>query len=61
VYQRDGTPERGLVIGRLDGGARFVAGTPQDRALLEALVAVEAVGRRGRVRSGDGVNVFEPT
>jgi acetyl-CoA C-acetyltransferase len=60
LFRRDGAPERGIVIGRTDAGARFIANTPDDRALLERFVAVENVGRRGRVSHRDGNNCFEP-
>jgi acetyl-CoA C-acetyltransferase len=56
-----GSPRLGIVIGRLEAnGRRFVANTPAgDAAMLEALVSEEALGRRGRVRSEGGRNVFE--
>jgi acetyl-CoA C-acetyltransferase len=60
LYDRDGGPARGIAIGRTGEGRRFVANTPDDRALLEAFVAVENVGRSGRVRARDGHNIFEP-
>jgi acetyl-CoA C-acetyltransferase len=60
LYDREGEPERGIAIGRLDGGERFLANTPPDRDLLEAFAAREEVGRRGRVRHVDGRNLFEP-
>jgi acetyl-CoA C-acetyltransferase len=60
VYDREGAPARGIVLGRTQAGRRFVANTPDDRALLEAFVAVENVGRGGRVRAQDGRNVFDP-
>ena len=60
AYDREGGPSRGIVVGRTDAGARFVANTPEDRSLLEAFVAAEHVGRAGRVRHRDGLNVFEP-
>jgi acetyl-CoA C-acetyltransferase len=60
LYGRDGAPERGIVIGRLDAGGRFIANTPDDRALLERFVAVENVGRSGRVSTRDGRNCFDP-
>jgi acetyl-CoA C-acetyltransferase len=59
-YGRDGAPERGIVVGRLDDGARFLANTPDDRDLLESFAAVENVGRPGSVISRDGHNLFEP-
>lgn len=60
LYGRDNVPGRGIVIGRLEGGGRFLANTPDDRELLEAFVAVEAVGRSGRVEHREGRNVFDP-
>jgi acetyl-CoA C-acetyltransferase len=50
VYRRDGAPERGIVVGRLTGGERFVANTPGERDFLEAFVSAEQVGGQGRVR-----------
>jgi len=60
VYDRGGAPARGIVIGTLEGGRRFLANTPGDRDLLEAFVAVENVGREGRVSKGEGPAVFDP-
>jgi acetyl-CoA C-acetyltransferase len=60
LYERDGAPTRGIVVGRLDDGRRFLANLPGDRALLEAFAAAEGVGVRGRVRPADGRNEFEP-
>jgi acetyl-CoA C-acetyltransferase len=58
VHDRDGGPERGIVVGRLDDGRRFIAPLPRERTLLEAMEREEQVGRRGML-FGDG-NVFEP-
>ena len=60
LYERDGTPVRGVIVGRTDAGQRFLANTFEDRELLEGLVAEEAVGRPGRVAHLDGANVFDP-
>jgi acetyl-CoA C-acetyltransferase len=60
LYGRDGAPERGIVIGRLDDGTRFLANTPEDRDLLEAFAAEEAIGRRGQVRRDEDRNLFDP-
>jgi acetyl-CoA C-acetyltransferase len=60
LYERDGTPARGIVVGRLGDGRRFVANTPGEREVLEALVAREAVGLRGRVRVQGDRNLFDP-
>jgi acetyl-CoA C-acetyltransferase len=61
LYDREGGPLRGIVIGRLDDGRRFLANTPPDRALLESFTREEAVGRRGRVASDGETNRFEPS
>jgi acetyl-CoA C-acetyltransferase len=60
LYDREGAPARGIVLGSTLAGRRFVANTPDERAFLEAFVAVEGVGRSGRVRPVDGLNRFEP-
>jgi len=60
LYDREGRPERGIVVGRLESGEGFVANTPDGRADLEAFVAEEQVGRRGRVRPVADHNRFEP-
>jgi acetyl-CoA C-acetyltransferase len=61
VFGRDGGPSRGIVVGRLEDGRRFVANTPEDPALAEALAAAEAIGRRGIVSHSGGINLFDPT
>lgn len=60
VFSRDGAPERGVVVGRLDGGERFLANTPGDLATLEDLLSREGVGRSGRVVFESPMNVFRP-
>lgn len=60
VYDRDGGPVRGIVIGPQSDGARFIGNTPEDRALLEGFVALERVGTAGCVRSEGGHHIFEP-
>lgn len=60
VHGRDGAPLRGIVVGRLDDGRRFLANTPEDVGLLETLETREGVGLRGRVSTVDGANVFAP-
>jgi acetyl-CoA C-acetyltransferase len=61
VHDREGAPERGIVVGRLLDGGRFLADTPADRALLESFEKHEAVGRAGRVSRRDGRNRFNPS
>jgi acetyl-CoA C-acetyltransferase len=59
IHDRDGTPMRGIIIGRLDDGRRFLANTASDRAVLESLMTREAIGRHGTVTHRDGSNHFE--
>jgi acetyl-CoA C-acetyltransferase len=61
IYDREGAPARGIVLGRTEQGRRFLANTPADRDLLEAFVATEEVGRGGVVRERDGLACFEPS
>jgi len=60
LHDRDGAPIRGVVIGRLPDGQRFLANTPDDRVVLDALMSNEGVGRTGSVSSSDGSSRFEP-
>jgi acetyl-CoA C-acetyltransferase len=60
LHDRDGAPIVGIVVGRLTDGRRFLANTPGDRAVLEGLMAREAVGHGGTVSPHDGVNRFDP-
>jgi acetyl-CoA C-acetyltransferase len=60
MHDHDGMPIRGLVIGRQEDGRRFLANTPDDRGVLEGLMAAEGVGRRGRAAVRDGINRFDP-
>jgi acetyl-CoA C-acetyltransferase len=59
LHDRDGAPMRGIVVGRLDDGHRFLANTPGERAVLEALMSEEAIGKTGTVALKDGMNIFE--
>ena len=61
LFDREGQPARGIVLGRTQAGERFLANTPDDRASLEAFLASEAVGRIGKLSSHDGHNRFEPS
>ena len=61
VYDREGAPARGIIVGRSDDGKRFVANTPGDKDLLQDLVAKEGVGRRGNLSVADGMQVFTPS
>ena len=60
LYDREGAPVRGIAVGRLEGGGRFVANTPDDRGLLESIAARELCGVDGRVECRDGLGRFMP-
>jgi len=60
IYDREGKPIRGIVIGRSAEGTRFLANTPDDLSINEQVVAAEFVGAPGRVRHSEGMNRFDP-
>jgi len=61
AYGKD-APEKGYILGRLDGsGERFVAIGPTDPALLADMLTKEQLGRRVTVIEQDGRNIFTPT
>jgi acetyl-CoA C-acetyltransferase len=60
VFGREGRPSQGIVVGRLEDGRRFLANTPEDPSLAEALAATDAIGLEGVVSHSGGVNLFEP-
>lgn len=59
-YDRNGTPSKGIVIGRLSqGGERFVAATGKgDTSTLRDMHDTDPLGRAIRVRAVGGVNRF---
>lgn len=59
MHDRSG-PSFGILFGRRDDGARFIANTPDDRDLLTAMTTEEFLNAPGRVENRDGVNVFTP-
>jgi acetyl-CoA C-acetyltransferase len=58
-FGRDGKGESAAVIGRLEGGERFIALTPPEEEVFQELTTEEGVGRLGRVSHRDGKNVFD--
>jgi acetyl-CoA C-acetyltransferase len=61
VFDRDGAPEMGIIIGRTSDGARFIANTPSERRLLESMTKREMVGAAGSVVTAeDGRSIFTP-
>ena len=59
-FDREGALVRGIVVGRTDRGARFLAHLPNDPALLERFDTREHVGCRGRVRADGDRLRFDP-
>lgn len=61
VHERDGTPAKGIIIGRLtETNERFLANTQPDAGLLASLEKVELIGNRGSVQHKDGQNLYTP-
>ena len=61
IHGRDGQPETGIIIGRLDDtGERFLANTPNDLSLLAGLEKIEVIGTTGQVEQVEGKTVFHP-
>lgn len=62
VHDRDGFARRGIVIGRSleKDNVRFIANTPVDPDLFEAMERDCLVGAEGRVSNYDGFNTFQP-
>lgn len=54
-------PERGYILGRLDGsGDRFVAMAPDEPGVLADMLTTEQLGRKVSVGESGGRNVFHP-
>jgi acetyl-CoA C-acetyltransferase len=62
LFDRDGAPQRGIIIGRLPDDRRFIANTPDDRRTLEAMTKHEMIGTAGNALATDtGTNLFTPS
>jgi acetyl-CoA C-acetyltransferase len=60
-HGRDGTPDRGIIIGRLtETNERFLANTEPDADLLAELEKSELIGTEGSVDYKDGRNLYTP-
>jgi acetyl-CoA C-acetyltransferase len=59
VHGREGL-ERGLVIGLLDDGTRFIAETPDDEQTLRQMMDREMIGASGTATAGDEKSLFVP-
>lgn len=51
--------ERGIIVGRLEDGRRFLAQTPDDPAVFARMMSEECVGATGNVRFEGTLNVFD--
>lgn len=60
MHDRADRPIQGIVLGRLSDGRRFVANTPTDTDLLDAMTNEEFLDRTGRVRNDGKRNLFTP-
>ena len=60
LFDREGAPTRGIVVGHTGEGRRFLANTPEDRGLLESLARSEKMGFTGSLHSRDGRSTFDP-
>ena len=49
LYDRDGEPYEGIVIGRETSNNRFLAKVKPEKGLLEAMTREEIIGKRGKV------------
>jgi acetyl-CoA C-acetyltransferase len=57
MHDRKG-PSYAILFGRLTDGTRFIANTPDDKALLTDMTERDYIGAKGTVKSVDGLNVF---
>ena len=60
MHDRKG-PSYAILFGRLGGGERFIANTPDDADLLAEMTRADFLGRSGRVETRDGIAIFTPT
>ena len=59
THSRSG-PDKGIVIGRLKDGTRFIANTERDPATLEYMCQEEMLNAFGTVSSDGKRNIFKP-
>ena len=58
VNSREG-PKRGIIIGRLHNGKRFLANTNKDKMFLNKMMENEMLDAQGKVKFENGKNIFE--
>ena len=59
MHDRKG-PSFGIIFGRLNNGNRFIANTPDDKSLMNAMVLENYLGKSGKVKSAKNINIFTP-
>jgi acetyl-CoA C-acetyltransferase len=59
-YDRDGAPQRGILVGDTAAGERFIANA-FDPAVLQGLVTSEGVGVPGTLSKKDELTIFSPS
>lgn len=59
-HDGEGEPKKAVIIGKLDGGKRFLANCVNDKSILNTMMKQEFIGTRGVVRTTGAINIFEP-
>lgn len=59
LFDHQNQPRKGIVIGRLENQTRFVANTPDDSDIYQAMISNETIGSVGKVSTKEGLNRFE--
>ena len=60
MHDRKG-PSFGILFGRLFDGSRFIANTPDDLDLMLEMTSNDYLGKEGKVKEVNGVNIFTPS
>ena len=60
MHDRKG-PSFGILFGRLSDGSRFIANTPDDLDLMLEMTSNDYLGKEGKVKEVNGVNIFTPS
>lgn len=59
MHNRQG-PDYAILMGRLEDGTRFIANTPDDKALMADMEIHDALGAGGKVANDGRQNIFTP-
>jgi acetyl-CoA C-acetyltransferase len=61
IYDRQGFPAQGIIIGRQEDGRRFIAHSEQDQDTLKLMTEEELIGTRGTAvhQEATGLNLFK--